>query len=394
MQTNKRNLALLIAFVWASVAAFADGIRITHGPYLQNITETEATIVWTTNRVSVGWVETAPDDGSNFYARERQRHFDSYIGIKSEDSIHSVKLVGLKPGTTYRYRIYSQEVLSHESIRVHYGDVAATDVFRHQPLRFTTADRTKADCSFVVLNDVHARKNFITPMLEGADWKKRDMVIYNGDMVSELNSQDDVFAAFMDESISLFAKEKPFYYVRGNHETRGVFAPQLKRYFCPREQSLYYAVRQGPVFFIMLDSGEDKPDSDIEYAGITDYDAYRTEQAEWVKAITESEDFKTAKFRICIAHIPPQSIEQDAWHGPVEVAQKFVPALNKAGIDLMICGHLHRHEYYAPDALHNFPVLVNSNEACAVGTVQGGQLKVEVRDINGKTTFSQTYNAR
>ena len=220
------------------------------------------------------------------------------------------------------------------------------------------------------------------------------MVIYNGDMVSELNSQDDVFAAFMDESISLFAKEKPFYYVRGNHETRGVFAPQLKRYFCPREQSLYYAVRQGPVFFIMLDSGEDKPDSDIEYAGITDYDAYRTEQAEWVKAITESEDFKTAKFRICIAHIPPQSIEQDAWHGPVEVAQKFVPALNKAGIDLMICGHLHRHEYYAPDALHNFPVLVNSNEACAVGTVQGGQLKVEVRDINGKTTFSQTYNAR
>lgn len=392
MSLAKQKIAVLLVGFMTSVVAFADGIRITHGPYLQNVTETEATIVWTTNRMSVGWVETAPADGSNFYSVERARYFDSNIGIKQEDSIHSVRLTGLTPGTTYRYRIYSQEVLSHESIRVHYGDVAATDVFRQQPLQFTTNDSGKADCSFVVLNDVHARKNFITPMLTHADWKKRDMVIYNGDMVSELNNQDDVFCGFMDESVGLFAKEKPFYYVRGNHETRGAFAPQLKRYFCPREKSLYYAFRQGPVFFIMLDTGEDKPDTDIEYAGITDYDAYRTEQAEWVKTISQSEEFRTAKYRVCIAHIPPQSVEQGAWHGPLEVAEKFVPSLNKAGIDIMICGHLHQFEFYKPDNVHNFPVLVNSNQACVVGTTEGGQLKVEVRDINGKTTFSHVCN--
>lgn len=388
MNIFKRNIALLVAAVCVSAAAWADGIRIMHGPYLQNVGETEATIVWVTNRVSVGWVETAPDDGSNFYSRERTKHFDSNIGIKQEDSIHSVRLTGLKPGTTYRYRVYSQEVLSHESIRVHYGDVAATDVYRQKPLQFTTNDADKADCSFVVLNDVHARKNFITPMLTNAGWKERDMVIYNGDMVSELNNQDDVFGGFMDESVSLFAKEKPFYYVRGNHETRGSFAPQLKRYFCPREKSLYYAFRQGPVFFIMLDTGEDKPDNDIEYAGITDYDAYRTEQAEWVKTIAQSEEFRTAKYRVCIAHVPPQSVEQDAWHGPLEVAEKFVPSLNEAGIDIMICGHLHKFEFYKPDAVHNFPVLVNSNQECVVGTTKGGQLKVEVRGINGKVNFS------
>ena len=182
----------------------------------------------------------------------------------------------------------------------------------------------------------------------------------------------------MDESISLFAKEKPFYYVRGNHETRGVFAPQLKRYFCPREQSLVLCrASWSRVLHHARDSGEDKPDSDIEDAGITDYDAYRTEQAEWVKAITESEDFKTAKFRICIAHIPPQSIEQDAWHGPAEVAQKFVPALfNKAGIDLMICGHLHWHEYYAP-MLCPSPLLANPTEACRWHGSWRSGLKVE-----------------
>lgn len=387
---GKLKTISIIVFIniFLSTMALADNIRITHGPYLQNVGETEATIVWVTNRTSVGWVETAPDDGSNFYSCERQKYFDSNIGIKQEDSIHSVKLTGLKPGTTYRYRIYSQEVLSHESIRVRYGEVAATDIFRHKPLRFTTNDTNKSSCSFVILNDVHARKNFITPILNNAEWEKRDMVIYNGDMVSEMNNQGDVFGGFMDESVNLFAKEKPFYYVRGNHETRGSFAPMLKRYFCPRENNLYYAFRQGPIFFIMLDTGEDKPDSDIEYAGITDYDAYRTEQAEWLKEIVKTEDFRTAKYRVCIAHIPPQSVEQDAWHGPLEVANKFVPSLNEVGIDIMICGHLHEFDFYKPNNTHKFPILVNSNKDCVVGETDDNKLRIEVRDINGKTSFS------
>ena len=86
----------------------------------------------------------------------------------------------------------------------------------------------------------------------------------------------------MKESIDLFASEKPMYYARGNHETRGEFATSFQKYFSPKEPFLYYLFRQGPVCFIMLDTGEDKPDSDIEYSGITDYDGYRTDQVEWI----------------------------------------------------------------------------------------------------------------
>ena len=68
-----RIITLLAAVMLTAAAAFADGIAISHGPYLQNITETSATIVWTCNRQSTGWVELAPDDGSNFYACERPR---------------------------------------------------------------------------------------------------------------------------------------------------------------------------------------------------------------------------------------------------------------------------------------------------------------------------------
>ena len=43
---------------------------------------------------------------------------------------------------------------------------------------------------------------------------------------------------------------------------------QNKDPLSPCQEHLYYAFRQGPVYCIVLDTGEDKPDSDIEYAGI------------------------------------------------------------------------------------------------------------------------------
>ena len=49
-----RIITLLAAVMLTAAAAFADGIAISHGPYLQNITETSATIVWTCNRQSTG----------------------------------------------------------------------------------------------------------------------------------------------------------------------------------------------------------------------------------------------------------------------------------------------------------------------------------------------------
>ncbi len=60
----------------------------------------------------------------------------------------------------------------------------------------------------------------------------------------------------MKESIDLFASEKPMYYARGNHETRGEFATSFQKYFSPKEPFLYYLFRQGPVCFIMLDTGK------------------------------------------------------------------------------------------------------------------------------------------
>ncbi|MBR1596134.1 MAG: metallophosphoesterase [Phocaeicola sp.] len=371
----------------------AENIKILHGPYLQNVGETEATFVWEVNNPSIGWVELAPDDGSHFYATPRTKYFNTKSGVKMTSQLHAVKITGLQPGTTYRYRVYAQEVLSHEGWRVHYGDIAATNVYSQKPLTFTTRDTKKSTTSFIILNDVHARKDVITPLLNFAKYKEREMVFFNGDMVSQFTDEQTIFDGFMDESIQVFAKEKPLYYVRGNHETRGPFATHFQDYFNPRENHIYGTLQDGPIFFILLDTGEDKPDSDLEYAGITDYDNYRTEQVEWLKQVIASEAFKQAKFKVVIGHIPPVP-EKGAWHGTREVMEKFVPILNKGGVDIMICGHLHQHVYVEPSEKVHFPVLVNSNNACVLAETKGNELNVKVIGLDGKVTFDKNYPAK
>lgn len=84
------------------------------------------------------------------------------------------------------------------------------------------------------------RENIITKLLNAADYKEKDLIIFNGDMVSEFKDRETIFNGFMKESIELFAKEKPMYYARGNHETRGEFATSFQKCFSPKEPFLYY----------------------------------------------------------------------------------------------------------------------------------------------------------
>lgn len=374
------SLFLVFSLGFVSFICGQDEFSIIHGPYLQNLDQDEVTIVWLTNKNAIAWVEIAPDDNTNFYLKERPRYFASRNGIKLEGKVHAVKLTNLLPGTTYRYRIYSQEILSHEYSRVIYGETIASQVYQTEPLRFTTNDVSKETVNFSVINDIHQNNDKMDTLLRLANPMQNDMVFFNGDMVSMLDSEADLFNGFMDLAVNSFAKEIPMYFCRGNHETRGSFASQLQNYLSPLKSELYYIVRHGPVCFVVLDSGEDKPDSDIEYYGITDYDNYRTQQMEWLKSALRQKEFVEAPFKVAICHIPPRN----AWHGDKEVLEKFVPLLNDAKIDLMLSGHLHRYINMPADKQVYFPVIINSDKAVVKGMVDKNILKIEVVDVDGK----------
>ena len=389
----KKILLSIICLCFLVSGNAQERIAIHHGPYLQNLKETEVTIVWVVNKPSIGWVELAPDDNSHYYQQERPKYFNVTNGVKNTSLVHTVKITGLTPGTKYRYRVYSQEILEHRSWEIVYGRVAATSIYGANPLTFTTNNRNKPEMSFIMINDIHGRADDIPLLMKVANLENTDMVIFNGDMVSNMLNEDGLFTGFMDMTVNLFAKEIPMYYARGNHETRGPFATSFQHYFSPKEPHLYGLVRQGPVCFVILDTGEDKPDSDLEYSGITDYDHYRTEQAQWLKEAVKSKDYTEAKFKVIIAHMPPIG-GRSMWHGQQEVLEKFVPILNEANVNVMLCAHTHRFSNNQPDANVKFPIIVNGNRTVLKGVVKNNQLELVIKDLDGKEVHRVALSAQ
>ncbi len=391
MNYLKARLTLLILLFPALMAA--QQFAITHGPYLQNISEQEVTIIWTTNQDALSWVELAPAGDDSFYARERERFFETAHGTKNTGTLHRITLHDLEPGTSYRYRIFSRQVIARQSHKVFYGDVVATDVFRRQPLSFTTLDHEKKSIFFRVVNDIHAQNDHLRQLLPRDMKKNTDLVIFNGDMISLLNSENEIFTGFMDTAVELFASEVPMFLARGNHETRGEASPRLYSYFPTNNGHFYYSFRHGPVQFLVLDSGEDKPDSDIEYGDLAHYDAYREEERSWIEEQVNSKEFRQAPYRVVVMHIPPAG---SSWHGTLDVAARFLPVLNRADIDLMLCGHTHDYQFIEKGAAAgvDFPVLINDDENCLDITADGHAITVVVKGLTGNRITTHKFRRK
>lgn len=381
--TKRSHVILIILTVLFSIGSFnaysQETIKISHMPYLQAMTNSSVSIVWTTNKTATAWVELAPNDGSSFYEVARPKFFAATDGLKNVGTVHQVNLKNLKPNTHYRYRVYSQEVLKREWIHVFYGKIAATDVYKKKPLTFTTSGKS-GPFKFAVVNDIHERSNVLSKLLRQLDFSTTDFVIFNGDMISSAKSESQVFKGFMDTATAIFASEVPMYYARGNHESRGPFASEFSNYFPTISGHLYYMFTKGEACFVVLDGGEDKPDSDIEYSGITDMDAYRSEETKWLIKTIGSEAFKKAKYKILVCHIPPTG----KWHGNEEIIKKWMPILNKSGIQLYIGAHEHRHRMVQPNEISNFPIIVNSNNNIIKASISDNAAQFQIFDTTGK----------
>ena len=108
-----KRLTLLLGALLLTAAALAQTavpptVRIAHGPSVLNVTEDGFTVVWDAKADAIGWVELAPMDGSHFYSAERPRYYDSHLGLCRVGRMHRVRIEGLQPGTTYRYRIMQE----------------------------------------------------------------------------------------------------------------------------------------------------------------------------------------------------------------------------------------------------------------------------------------------
>ncbi len=365
MKHNRRNFikntaALTALTAISPVASFAKtdnssfkskkGNVFLTKPYLQNPTETSITIMWIVNRPSYSYVEFGKSENLGLTANK----IDSGL-VVAYNRINSISLTDLQPGTTYFYRVVSKEISKFSPYNLEYGKTIKSTTYS-----FTTPDYNSEDVSMLIFNDVHDRPESIPHLLNLVDTSSTDLVFFNGDIFNHMIDEEQIINHFLDTCGEEFATETPFYFVRGNNETRGNFRAKLQQYFSNPEGKQYYDFKWGATHFTVIDTGEDKPDDHEVYGGIVAFDAYREEQLVWFKEVIKTNAYQEAKFRVVLMHIP--MYYSDEWHGTTHVRKLFSSAFNEAEIDLCISGHTHKYEVEKPKKNnkvdHNYPIII------------------------------------
>lgn len=377
-------LGLLLLF-----CVSAKGIKVTHGPWICDMDSTGVTIVWVTDVPGISYVEMATDSTDHFYSKTRKRYYAAEAGRRIlTDSVHCVRIRGLKPDSKYRYRVVTQALKDWcNDDWVTLGGLAWSDVWKKKPYEFKTYPAKPREITFLVLNDIHERPQFMKELCKNVDLKKLDFVLLNGDMSNRIRSQKHIMDAYLDTCVSMFATDVPLFFNRGNHELRGEFADYLNRYF-PTNNGKYYRLQHvAGVDFLFIDSGEDKPDADLEYCGIVECDQYREEQERWLRSLQEEK--KIGKYPIVVfSHMPPTLKN---WHGPIHMQETLTPELNKMNVSVMLSGHLHRFDYQEPNEVINFPNLVNSNNTYLLCHIANGKMEVDYVGLTNKEKKHFTF---
>lgn len=350
--------------------------QITTGPYLTTSFNNSITINWFTNRNANSWVEFGTDKET----LSKKAYGKSVYGFRPEKRINKVTLKNLDPGKTYYYRIVSQEIKDFQPYKLTYGAKIESEVEQ-----FTNTDPNKQAVSFLMLNDIHDRPKSIPLLLNLDDPAKHDFVFFNGDIFDYQTDEQQIIDHMLKPCMSTFAKNKPFVYVRGNHETRGVFRDDFLGYF---DNVGYQAFTLGAVRFVVLDTGEDKADTHSVYANLVDFDAYRQEQADWLADEIKSKAFKKAQYRVVLMHIPPV-FGGDA-PGELHVNKLFNPLLNAGKVDMVLSGHTHRYVIHQPnEGANKYPIVVGGGPTEGKRTItrinaNSDRLEVVMLGDNGK----------
>ena len=383
----KRILILIAALSLSAFSASAVSYPdVKYGPWVQNVTENSFTVLWKSSQKNLPFVEIAPDDGTPFEMSDRQRFYNLVAGRRIAGTFHSVTVTGLEPGKSYRYRIYAKVVENDESAyAVDYGPERRVKIAGDGVIR--TLDRNADKCRFFMLSDIHGKDQNFKALTNGVEKKNFDFLIMNGDMFSYISSADSLMRHVF-HTVPALTSSLPTVYTRGNHETRGREAHLLQD-ICPTPTGEpYFLLRQGPVAFLIIDGGEDKPDAAPEYSGTVDFDGFRETELEWIKNAVKDPLFVEAPVKVAVMHIPALPFP-DSWYSQVWLNKYFVPVLNEAGVDVMLSGHHHKHlNVKIGDCGNKFPIIANDDTDRLEFEADKNGWHIRTYDMEGKLTNS------
>ena len=211
-----------------------------------------------------------------------------------------------------------------------------------------------------------------------------DLLVLNGDIP---NHSGDVryFEAIYQIAGQITGGACPCVFARGNHDMRGNSAELLADHV-PTDHGLpYFTFRAGPVWGIVLDAAEDKPDDFPEYGHTICAHDFRLEEDAFLDRVIATRDWKGAALRLVISHKPlaneihpPFDIEKDLYRSWCAKLKAVKPHLH-------LSGHLHEcfverpggsHDDYGLPCLHVCSSLVHTEEPVSFTC---GAIAIEMR---------------
>lgn len=353
------------------------------GPWVTNVSETGFNVLWVTEAPMLSFVGISECDGTPYERGDRQRFYETSSGRAVAGTYHNVRVEGLKPGTKYEYRIYARTVQDDsDPYAIDYGPEM---IVKHKgKIQTVKTLSTKAEsCRFSMVNDMHFKAEKYNKLMSTANTDSLDFIALDGDIISFSQVLDTVvkytFSPIQDQLL-----QAPVVFARGNHESRGRDFSKVISLFPTPTGEFYYSFRQGPVAFLVLDGGEDKPDSAPEYSGYAHFDNYRAAEQAWLEKAVKDPQFTSAKYRVVLIHMPMASIPtKNSWHGMKYLMQNYLPILNKANINLMLSGHTHRFYHHPADEAHTFPIVENSNMERLDFSADAKGITIRTYDLGG-----------
>ncbi|MEG0602497.1 MAG: metallophosphoesterase [Mucinivorans sp.] len=373
-------LCLFVVFsstLWAQNDSSA--LILVADPYLQNPSNGGISVCWQTRLPCHSYVEWGVDSTS--VARAQTMVAGQVI---ANNTLNKIRVEGLKAGQTYYYRIVSRHIRLYQAYKKEFGGT-----YRSPFYSFTLPADNQQDFDALVVNDLHQRVDLMDDLMAMVRAKALayDFVVFNGDCVADPRDEKQAVGTISRYNSAVGASTHPVIYMRGNHEIRNAYSMDLTRLFDYVGGKSYGAMSWGDTRIVMLDCGEDKPDSHWVYYGLNDFDGFRAEQLTFLEKEHRSPAFRAAGKRILISHIPLWGVEDDVDSQYNPCGELWGPELAREKYDIALAAHMHAHAYYDRGVKGNpFPVIVGGGPSAATATV----IHLQKR---GKTLCVTCYNA-
>ena len=335
---------------------------IAGDPVLESPAENSIGVAWAVNRLSTGSVEIADNPEMKGACTVKTGELPL---ASLDDQALVARVTGLKPATRYWYRTVTQEVLSDHNPG--YAKIRKGKKLEGGIHSFVTPG-IKAESRFCVMNDTHAAWKSFAFTSAKLKTLAPPVVVWNGDALNCTEEKKVAVRTFLSPLVPTkdYASEIPILWVNGNHDFEGLYASHLDEVMIRRdlrerkpeylELTRNFAVRQGDIALVGLDTGEGIHDDDERLCGLGSFSRYRVLQTQWLEEVLSRYDIAFAPFVVAFCHIPlwntgenPFGCEEPREKGCAswirECYEQWGPVLDRHGVQLVVCGHEHYHRW-------------------------------------------------